>query len=47
MERLSQYGKPSKKSQAAPAAKAKKSDERKGDEAREPKDAIADAAEAA
>jgi len=34
MERLSQYGKPSKKSQAAPAAKAKKSDEKKGDEAR-------------
>ena len=33
MERLSQYGKPSKKSQAAPAAEAKKSDE-KSDEAR-------------
>jgi alkylated DNA repair dioxygenase AlkB len=51
MERLSQYGKPSKKAQAAPVAKAKKSDEKKGDEtsdeAREPKDPIADAAEAA
>jgi DNA-binding protein H-NS len=51
MERLSQYGKPSKKSQAAPAVKAKKSDEKsdekKSDEAREPQDPISDAAEAA
>jgi DNA-binding protein H-NS len=47
MERLSQYGKPSKKSQAAPVAKAKKSDEKKSDEAREPQDPISDAAEAA
>jgi len=48
MERLSQFGKPAKKSQAAPAAKAKKSDAKKSDEATEPKDAIADdAAEAA
>jgi len=50
--RLSQYGKPTKKPQAAPVAKAKKSDERKTEErkteeASEPKDPIADAAEAA
>jgi hypothetical protein len=42
MERLSQFGKPAKKVQAAPAAKAKKSDEKKSEEAREPKDLIAD-----
>jgi hypothetical protein len=48
MERLSQFGKPAKKSQAAPATKAKKSDVKKSDEATEPKDPIADdAAEAA
>jgi DNA-binding protein H-NS len=49
MERLSQFGKPAKKSQGAPAAKAKKSDEKKNDGAREPKAPIADtdAAEAA
>ncbi len=45
--RLSQYGKPAKKPQATPVAKAKKSDEKKNDEAREPKDPIADEAEAA
>jgi hypothetical protein len=33
LEKLSQYGKPAKKSQAAPpVAKAKKSDDRKGDD---------------
>jgi S-adenosylmethionine synthetase len=48
MERLSQFGKPAKKPQAAPVAKAKKGDEKKSDEAREPKEPIADdAAEAA
>ena len=37
LERLSQYGKPVKKSQAAaPIAKSKKSDEKKSDEAKEP-----------
>jgi hypothetical protein len=37
LEKLSQYGKPAKKSPAAvPAAKAKKSDEKKSDEVREP-----------
>jgi hypothetical protein len=37
LERLSQYGKPAKKSQAAaPVAKSKKSDEKKSDEAKEP-----------
>jgi hypothetical protein len=42
LEKLSQYGKPAKKSLAtAPVAKAKKSDEKKSDEAR---DAIAKAA---
>ena len=45
--RLSQYGKPAKKPQATPVAKAKKSDERRSEEAREPKDPIADEAEAA
>jgi hypothetical protein len=47
MERLSQFGKPAKKSQAVPAAKAKKSDEKKSDETIEPKVPVADAAEAA
>lgn len=47
MARLSQYGRPGKKSQAAPVAKAKKSAERNSDEAREPKDPIAEAAAAA
>jgi hypothetical protein len=47
IERLSQFGKPAKKSQGAPAAKAKKSDEKKREEASEPKEPIADAAEAA
>ncbi|SDS27234.1 hypothetical protein [Bradyrhizobium canariense] len=42
LEKLSQYGKPSKKSQgSASTAKAKKSDETKGDEVKEP---IAEAA---
>jgi hypothetical protein len=37
LEKLSQYGKPAKKSQPAPAvAKARKSDERKADEPKEP-----------
>ena len=37
LERLSQYGKPAKKPQAAaPVAKSKKSDEKKSDEAKEP-----------
>jgi hypothetical protein len=37
LERLSQYGKPAKKSQAAaPVVKSKKSDEKKSDEAKEP-----------
>jgi hypothetical protein len=37
LEKLSQYGKPAKKSPAAPAAaKAKKSDEKKSDEVKEP-----------
>jgi len=37
IERLSQYGKPAKKSLAsAPVAKAKKSDEKKSDEVKEP-----------
>ncbi len=37
LEQLSQYDKPAKKSQAvAPVAKAKKSDEKKSDEVREP-----------
>jgi hypothetical protein len=37
LEKLSLYGKPVKKSlNAAPVAKAKKSDEKKSDEAREP-----------
>jgi hypothetical protein len=37
LERLSQYGKPAKKSQGtAPVAKAKKSEERNGEEAKEP-----------
>jgi hypothetical protein len=37
LERLSQYGKPAKKSlAAAPVAKAKKSDEKKSDEVKEP-----------
>ncbi len=47
MERLSQFGKPAKKSQGAPAAKAKKGDEKKRDEAREPNEPITDTAEAA
>jgi hypothetical protein len=37
LEKLSQYDKPTKKSQAvAPVAKAKKSEEKKGDEVQEP-----------
>jgi hypothetical protein len=37
LEKLSQYGKPAKKSQAvAPVAKPRKSDEKKNDEAKEP-----------
>jgi hypothetical protein len=37
LEKLSQYGKPSKKSQiAAPVAKIKKSDDKSGEEAKEP-----------
>jgi hypothetical protein len=37
LERLSQYGKPAKKSlAAAPVAKARKSDEKKSDEVKEP-----------
>jgi hypothetical protein len=37
LERLSQYGKPAKKSLASvPVAKAKKSDEKNGDELKEP-----------
>jgi hypothetical protein len=37
LERLSQYDKPAKKTQAAaPAAKANKGDEKKSDEAKEP-----------
>jgi hypothetical protein len=37
LEKLSQYGKPTKKSSAsAPVAKARKTDERKSDEAKEP-----------
>ncbi|HVX77623.1 MAG TPA: hypothetical protein VHB49_15930 [Bradyrhizobium sp.] len=37
LEKLSQYGKPAKKSQAAaPAAKVKKSDERNSEEAKDP-----------
>jgi hypothetical protein len=37
LERLSQYGKPAKKSLAsAPVVKAKKSDEKNGDEVKEP-----------
>ena len=37
LERLSQYGKPAKKSQAAaPVVKSKKRDEKKSDEAKEP-----------
>jgi hypothetical protein len=37
LEKLSQYGKPAKKSQdPAPVAKAKKSDEKKSDETKEP-----------
>ena len=37
LERLSQYGKPARKSQVAPpVAKARKSDEKKSDEPREP-----------
>jgi hypothetical protein len=37
LEKLSQYGKPAKKSlAAAPVAKAKKSDEKKSDEVKEP-----------
>jgi hypothetical protein len=36
LEKLSQYDKLAKKTQAAPLAKVKKSDEKKGDEAREP-----------
>ena len=39
MDKLTQYGKPARKAQSAPVAKAKK-----GDEAREPKEPIADAA---
>jgi hypothetical protein len=47
LERLSQFGKPAKKSQAMPVAKAKKAE--KTEEPREPKHPIADtdAAEAA
>ena len=40
LERLSQFGKPAKKSQAAPAAKSKKVE--KTEEAKEPKQQIAD-----
>jgi len=37
LEKLSQYGKPARKSQpAAPVGKARKSDERKADEPKEP-----------
>jgi hypothetical protein len=37
LEKLSQYGKPAKKSQgAAPVVKVKKSDEKNGEEAKEP-----------
>jgi hypothetical protein len=37
LEKLSQYGKPAKKAQAAaPVAKAKKNDEKKSDELKEP-----------
>jgi hypothetical protein len=37
LEKLSQYGKPARKTQpVAPVAKARKSDERKADEPREP-----------
>ena len=37
LEKLSQYGKPARKSQVAPpVAKARKSDEKKADEPREP-----------
>jgi hypothetical protein len=37
LEKLSQYGKPAKKSQEpAPVAKAKKSDEKKSDEVKDP-----------
>lgn len=37
LEALSQYGKPARKSlTAAPVAKAKKNDDKKGDEAKEP-----------
>ena len=37
LEKLSQYGRPAKKSPvSAPVAKARKSDERKSDEAKEP-----------
>ena len=37
LEKLEQYGKPAKKSQvAAPVAKIKKSDDKSGEEAREP-----------
>jgi hypothetical protein len=37
LEKLSQYGKPVKRSpEAVPVAKAKKSDEKKSDEAKEP-----------
>ena len=36
LEKLSQYGKPAKKSPAVPVAKAKKSDEKKSDEVKEP-----------
>ena len=36
LEKLSQYDRLAKKSQAAPAAKAKKSDEKTSDEAKEP-----------
>jgi hypothetical protein len=37
LEKLSQYGRPAKKSPAsAPVAKARKSDEKKSDEAKEP-----------
>ena len=36
LEKLSQYDRLAKKSQLAPVAKAKKSDEKKGDEVKEP-----------
>jgi hypothetical protein len=36
LEKLSQYDRLAKKSQAAPVAKAKKSDEKKSDEVKEP-----------